>query len=347
MAGGLPGLLALSEAARGVIPVSDELSAAYAVRQVHLALRCQHACAHCFSSAPPRGPQMSLKGFSRLAREFGEAAQRVGKPYGFLFLGSATDPSSVEKYATYQDAWLAALPSFSPIRVYTHGWILEREQQRQEFDKFLDSLARGRDKVESVNLSMDGFSSLARTDWVRYRENMIENLIGVSKVLPRSRILLEFLFPPDYGLVSPRATLSYWKVLAKEADAQGSLESAFRHFIRGGTGLSDLSRDLFALVEPLGAAVGWTLKETLSRTRDDGVPMSFGRGRSLLENFPQQVKDAGLQSHRAKSWKRLDPVGELRGGIQLYPDGRCRLVDYDGYRLGAWLANGRRVIPYL
>lgn len=341
--------LAHAAEAAGIGFVGGVTGVAYAIRQVHIAIGCQHACSHCFSAAPRRGQQMQLDGFARLARELGDVAASTGKPYSFLFLGSATDPSSVEGYARYQDVWIDAMPAMSPVRIYTHGWVLVQSKQQTEFREFLVSLLRSREKIESINLSVDEFSEFARSDWQAYLRNIKANLRGLTSVLRPDQIIIEALYAPARLVAPPEATLEHWRnrldgaadPTEVERDMRATLEALRNRGKHGAT-----ARLTLAVME-LGDFLGWPLTTTLHRSRDDGTPMAFGRGARLLRDLPAEAKARGLEAHRKKSWKRLEPLGDLHGGIQIYPDGRARLLSYDGYVQGAWLNGREKVIPYL
>lgn len=344
---GFAGLESLASKLQGRCAVTGPEEAAYLVRQVHIAIGCQHSCSHCFSNAPLRGPQMSLTGFARLASELGRACESVGRPFGFLFLGSMTDPSSVKDYSLYQDIWFEAMPDFSPVRIYTHGWLLREREQRLAFTEFLDSLVRHQVKLESVNVSIDPFSRAARQDLRAYGLNLAENLRQLSDSIGREKLVLDILYGPARVSAPTELTIGYWRSLLTNGLSEGELPDIAATLHSGLQGPEGEVGEFTSLVLGIGAAAGWSLEETLLRSRDDGIPMPFGRGRSLLKSVSDEVRREGLEAHRRKALVRMDSVDGEYVGLQIMPDGRSRWIDYDGYIQGPWLAGGAKVIGYL
>jgi hypothetical protein len=345
----LPGLEALSaEYNRLTGATSTASSIAYRIRQVHIAVGCTHACLHCFASPPSRITDMAFGSFHQLAQELGTVAHATGRPYEFLFLGSATDPSMVRGFSEYLSAWVDALPANSKTRFYTHGWLLSAEEQRQELDAVLTVLSDRLNKIEMVNISFDTFSRLARTDWALYQANVAANLKALRTVLPMSHLRLHVLYPIVRHAVQGPSLVSYWREAAAR-DLMPPSEYEVYQSVDAATTSDDerACARLTKAVFSVGAAAGLSVRETAMMSRDAGFPMPAGRGNVLFRGASEGARAQGSDWYRRKALVRLEAEEGTYPGLLIFPDGRVRLIDYDGYREGPWLADGRVVIPYL
>jgi hypothetical protein len=279
---------------------------------------------------------MALDGFARLAGEFGAAARRTGKAYEFLFLGSATDPSSVPTFASYLSLWIGALPPWSPCRLYTHGWLLDDHRQQGEFDATQKVLADQIERIEMVNVSIDTYSRLARANPRAYVVNVATNIRKLVDAVGMKKLRLHLLYPVARPSAANGALL--WAVEPSLSVDQAC--SALECY----TEPSDRAcADFTAMVLRIGAAAGLSVEETICRSRDAGIPMAAGRGARLFRDVPESYKQEGLAWYRRKALPRL----ENTLGLQIYPNGTVRVIDYDGYRTGPWLLDGEKVVQYL
>lgn len=348
----MPGLEALSdEYTRLTGEASTAFTVAFAVRQVYIAEGCHHACRHCFASPPVRSTVMDFDGFRRLAAEFGHVATKTGRSFEFLFLGSATDPSAVPRFARFLHMWMAALPPHCLTRLYTHGWLLGQPGQRDELDALLDVLVGNLNRIEMINISVDAFSRLARSNWSEYVRNGSENLEAFLRVVPTTLLRLHVLYPISRytrGAVSNQALIVHWKEHL-EQDAQTDFAHILATINEAIRSEEDAAcAELTRAVLEMGHGAGLSVAETLLMARDAGIPMPAGRGRSLFLRSTAEVQSTGLDWYRRKALVRLTPTETgSYPGVHIFPDGRARIIDYDGYRLGPWLAEGRPVVQYL
>jgi len=279
---------------------------------------------------------MALDGFTRLASEFGTVAHRTGKAYEFLFLGSATDPSAVPHFATYLAIWIDALPTWSLSRLYTHGWLLDDPGQLAELDATQRVLADRVRQIEMVNVSVDSYSRLARTNPGAYAVNVAANIRRLVDAVGMQKLRLHVLYPVVRPLAAGAALL--WAV---KPDI--SVEQACSALERYSEPADRACAELTAMVLRIGAGAGFTVEETISRSRDAGIPMAAGRGARLFRDVPENHREEGLAWYRRKALPRLDNTL----GLQIYPNGTVQVVNYDGYRIGPWLDNGAKVVQYL
>ena len=309
---------------------------AYLIRQLHTTIGCHHGCTHCFASPPLRRTTMALSGFARLASEFGTVAYRTGRAYEFLFLGSATDPSAVPQFASYLEVWIDALPVWSLSRLYTHGWLLDDPRQQAELEATRRVLADRIGKVEMVNVSIDSYSRLARTNPGAYVVNVATNLRKLIEAVGMQKLRLHILYP----VVRPAAAT---ETLLWAIQPDLTMEQARNTLERFSQPADRTCAEVTAMVLRIGAAAGFTVEQTISRSRDAGLPMAAGRGTTLFRDFPDSHREEGLAWYRRKALPRLDTTM----GLQVYPNGTVQVVDYDGYRIGPWLDNGAKVVQYL
>jgi hypothetical protein len=279
---------------------------------------------------------MALDGFARLAGEFGTVARRTGKAYEFLFLGSATDPSAVPHFANYLALWIDALPPWSVSRLYTHGWLLDDTGQQSELDATRRVLADRIGQIEMVNVSIDTYCRLARVNREAYVVNVAANVRKLVDAVGMQKLRLHVLYPVVRPMAADSALL--WAV-----QPALSVAEACRELERYSEPADRACTEVTAMVLHIGAAAGFTVEETISRSRDAGMPMAVGRGARLFRDVPESHREEGLAWYRRKALPRLDNTL----GLQIYPNGTVQVVDYDGYRIGPWLDNGAKLVQYL
>jgi hypothetical protein len=333
----IAGLDAVAEAwerLAGEKVTTDEV--AYLVRQVHTTIGCQHGCTHCFASPPLQRTTMAVGGFARLADEFGEVARRTRQAYEFLFLGSATDPSSIPDFAVYLATWIDALPAWSPSRLYTHGWLVDDVGQQAELRATQRVLAQRVQRIEMVNVSIDTYSRLARDDPDAYVVNVAANVRALTDAVGIDKVRLHILYP--VARVSANAATLLWEVTPGQ-----SVRAACTALERYHEPADRACAALTVTVLRIGAAAGLSVEETVARSRDAGIPMPAGRGTRLFRGAPESAREEGLAWYRRKALPRVDDTV----GLQIYPNGTVQVVDYDGYRAGPWLDDGARVVGYL
>jgi len=309
---------------------------AYLIRQVHTTIGCHHGCTHCFASPPARRTTMSLRGFARLAEEFGTVARRTGMPYEFLFLGSATDPSSIPDFASYLATWIDALPPWSLTRFYTHGWLLDDPSQQAEFDATLRVLTDRVLQIEMVNVSIDTYSRLARTNIGSYVANVAVNIRKFVDVVGMQKLRMHILYPVMRPMAATETLLWAINPRLTVVEACSAVE-------RYSNPADQACSEVTVIALRIGAAAGFSVEETISRSRDAGMPMAVGRGARLFRDMPESFQEEGLAWYRRKALPRLSRTL----GFQIYPNGSVRVVDYDGYRIGPWLNDEAKVVPYL
>lgn len=280
---------------------------------------------------------MAIEGFSRLASEFGQVAYETGRPYEFLFLGSANDPSAVPCFAQYLAVWLDAMPAFSPIRFYTHGWLLSLSQQQQELSAVSAVLARRANSIEMINVSIDHYSALARSDITQYELNVAKNIRQLVATVGRSKLRLHIMYPIERHQAPESVLLATWAGCRISADEV--LTTLDKHTDPAEHGCATLT----ASVVRIGRAAGLTVAETIAQSRDAGLPMAAGRAIRLFRNMPNSARNEGLAWYRRKALPRLRETH----GLQVFPDGSVQVIDYDGYQRGPWLDKGARIVRYL
>jgi len=313
------------------------------IRQIHIGYGCLNLCEHCFASPPPVLAQMRFGSFRRLAGEVGEVARSSPEPYPFLFLGSASDPSMIAGFARYWEVWCAAMPASQDVRLYSHGWHLHHPSQREELDALLEVMARDSRSNLVVALSVDRFSVLARENWGRYVRNLAENFRDFGQALPPGRCLLHVTYPLSMARLPPEFAISFWRNKISRGRKVPSYPELGRRLPDPRTEEEKACLDLTLAVFAIGARAGLSSRETLKRVMDNFVPFPAGRATRLYAREDASLGSFARTRYRREALKRLADTE----GILVMPDGRARLVDYDGYRPRGWLGGGRRVIPYV
>lgn len=321
--------------------------AAYFIRQLHIGTGCLHQCSHCFAQSPTVLRQATLSSFRRLAAEIGIAVRRIGEPLPFLYFGASSDPSAIENFDCYLLTWVKSMPSWQSVKVFTHGWLLADANQRNEFTKVLKLFKRICDRVQTGALSVDSFSALARLDWSSYLSNVAENLRGFAQVLPLSALKLQVHFPLDRLRLTGPVTLQYWRdhvLRGEELPDDRNLTDRIESQVDEN---SQACARLTSAVFRIGVMAGLTTTETALIARDGGVPFASGRARTFFEGRPQDDADLALKIQREQTLRPLESFEYGSQGVVILPDGRARLVDCEGYRLGNWLNANAPVFSYM
>lgn len=327
----------------------DAVGAASRIRQIHVGTGCLHACIHCYANPSGQLRQASLTSFSRLAREMGTAARLRHEPFPLLFLGAESDPSMIADFAEYADTWVSEMPVFQRLKVFTHGWRLGFARQQREFRRFCELLSRKGERFQSVALSVDTFSVLARRDPSLYVANVAANLRGLRDVIGLGSLKLQVTYPLSRGqlLSTSRATLSYWRDLLRITRQFPDEPDVFRVLDTLDETAERECASLTRTVLEIGRAAGLRLDETVTLARDGDAPYAAGRAGRLYRGAPGALAERALEVQRKQTLYPLVERGLDTHGIVLYPDGRARLVNYEGYRVGSWLADGLPVLQYL
>lgn len=318
----------------------DPIVAASTIRQIHIATGCSFSCAHCFASPSQSLFQMDLDAFAPFAAEIRAASMASKSRAPFLFLGSETDPSMVQGYAHYLETWINSQMDISRVWIFTHGWQLCHVRQREEMNASVLVASQYLPYLGKVMLSVDAFSLPARRDWEQYLQNCGANLRLLLEALPIGKVGMEVLYPLEAPPQDSPERLSYWKV--KEPPSYDMIEDELSELRESPGTLLTLG------VITIGRHAGVPCRDFLGMIKDCGYPFNAGRARRFYSKGRNQY-----QASRALLRQRMDVLHPLEGfpsgfeGVMIYPDGRVRLVDYLGYRVGGWLNHGQPVITSL
>lgn len=315
----------------------DYLQASELIRQVHIATGCRNRCIHCFSNPDQTIVQMRLSSFERFAKELGDAARIRGKRVPFQFLGSETDPSMIKGYANYIKIWNETQPDFVPTTIFTHGWRLEDNNQRDEIEALFEVYKKYKHRIWNIYISYDAFSQFARNDWGKYLDNISENLRLLWAVFPHSRIKIEVYYPLESSNDYDTNRLGFWKS-NPEMKIQIPLSKPDGEDIA-----SNITYGLFWVCWNCGIDPN----SIISNVNDCGNPFMSGRAIHLYQNVSNEIHKRALLRQR---YKTLDPLEDFFSkfkGIMVYPDGCVRSINYWGYRPLAWINGGNRIVSYI
>ena len=315
----------------------------YFIRHVSIAIGCKNACAHCFSDAPLKVTQTSLPGFCKIINEIGYILKQTNEPLSFFHLGASNDPASIKNYYTYLETWRNAMPDFQTIKVFTHGWMLEEEDQAMEFENFLQVI----DKYENIKIviSFNEFSSQARKDWNLYVENVVENLTRIVNVVGKNRIRVEVFYTPHRKICKPHSTLQYWRnrvFLDKSISLNEMIgycnnsHDPCTNCLKVTTGILDVF-----LKSQLSAS------DLIDMTRDCDSIFPGGRGKQFFKKLPKEYIQMGLEIQEQRVLYSLKNYKHKYNGLIINPDGTASLVDYQGFVIGKSINGGKKVISYM
>lgn len=315
----------------------------YFIRHVSIALGCKNACTHCFSDAPLNVTQTSLLGFNKIINEIGYVLKQTNKPLSFFHLGASTDPASIKNYYTYLETWRKALPGFQPIKVFTHGWLLENESQSIEFDNFLSVI----DKYQNIKIviSFDEFSSLARRDWNHYVDNIAENLSRIVNVVGKKRIRVEVFYTPQRIICKPQRTLQYWRDRVLH-DKSISLNEMIEYCNDHPDSYTNCSKVTSGILKVFSKCK-FSAVDLIDMTRDCDSIFPGGRGKHFFKDLPQEYNQTGLKIQEQRVLYSLKDYKYKYNGLIINPDGTACLVDYHGFIIGESINSGNKVIPYM
>ena len=317
------------------------LDVVYFIRHVSIAIGCKNACLHCFSNSPLKITQTSQEGFQLLINEIGLVLRTTQKPLSFFHLGAATDPSSICNYYRYLLAWREAMPDFQVIKVFTHGWWLEIPAQQGEFWNFIKIL-----KMFSnikVIISFDCFSMHARENWSKYISNICENLRALVSSIGKDRVRLEVFYSPERSYCDKKYTLQYWRerihrdgpVTFDDIISQCMLEP------------DNKCANVTMGVAQVFSHSGLETIDLHQMTRDCECVFPSGRAKQLYNEYSNQDRINGLEVQRQRVLYSLENYEYKYDGIIINPNGSAQLVNYWGYRLGAYLNESNPVIQYM
>ena len=315
----------------------------YFIRHVSIAIGCKNACTHCFSDSPLNVTQTSLLGFKKFINEIGYILKQTNKPLSFFHLGASNDPASIKKYYTYLETWRKALPDFQPIKVFTHGWMLEDGSQAIEFNNFLNVI--GKYQNIKIVISFDEFSSLARKDWNHYVDNIAENLLRIVNAIGKDRIRVEVFYTPHRKICKPQSTLQYWRDSVLQ-DKSISLNEMIEYCNDQHDSFINCSKVTSGILTVFSKCK-FSASDLIDMTRDCDSIFPGGRGKQFFKNLPREYKQMGLEIQEQKVLYSLKDYKYKYHGLIIYPDGTACLVDYHGFAIGKYINSGKKAIPYM
>lgn len=310
------------------------------IRQLSIAYGCLNACSHCFSAAPKIIQQTDLTGFNMIIREIGLALNRMQSPLLFFHLGAATDPAYIENYASYLKSWANAFPSFQKIKIFTHGWQLDTVKGHKEFIDTLKTIVDTTHDIKFI-ISFDCFSNRASTNWESYIDNVCNNVQEIIKQLGKDSIRMEVFYPPSRINADPKTTLEYWRLYYSVVKTY-SYKYAFDI-------LSQYDDDDICARTTIGVLTilercGIPSNDLSTMTRDCEMIFNGGRAKSWFKEESESAIEKGYEIQKRRVLYSLDGYCFGNNGLVIYPDGRARIVNYEGFELGAWLNEGNQVL---
>jgi hypothetical protein len=333
----MPGLAALAHAYRVQTGHTCSPSRiAYGIRLLGIGHGCRNGCSHCFADPPSTIQQMELAPFLQFTTELTQAARMVGEPFPFLYFGAASDPAMVTGFHHYAAGWIDTVGEYSPFKLFTHGWQLTNSNQKTEFDSLCDALAFRISRIHKIAISVDQFSRMARRDWPSYLEMVGSNLCGLLKVLPLDSIRLEFTFPVERLDMQENNPVTQWLAQPSPTTQWANAKTA------EALPCARLIEGLFTI----GKIAGLDSACTLDLYRDAGIPFSAGRAKSMFSGRSYAERQYALDNQLNHSLPSIakSPFGTV--GISVMPTGHAHLVDLAGYRVGADLSGGQKIISY-
>lgn len=322
--------------------------AVHRIRQINVGKGCAHACDHCFASPSTHTQQMMLESFRRFADEIGVALRTSGRPLAFCYLGAETDIAVIRHAADYLRVWLDALPHWQPLKLYTHGWVLNSRDQMIEMEAVLALLAERVDRVSILGLSIDAFSAFAKTDFESYILNAAANLRAFHSFLPVAKLKLQVTYPVDRLDTCGPATLRYHTTLHREGADLGTAKAALDVICsRQQDDPQGVCARLTASVLEIGCRAGLSHSDTVAISHDNGPAFPAGRAiRFYRQRNETDIRRALTQQIRT-CLRPLNSHEHGFNGLIIDVDGSVPIVDYLGYRVYRRLLEGRRIIPYI
>lgn len=319
----------------------NPIELAYFIRQVGIAHGCRNACTHCFAESPYNIVQTELSGFAKVIKEIGFAVSKNGKPLKFFHLGASTDPAMVKDYVKYLAVWVNAMPSFQTVKIFSHGWDLSTKNGKTELTDIINLISTTNRDIRII-LSFDCFSISARSNWSKYLKNILYNINLILNFIPKNKLRIEVFYPPERKKAPNIALLEWWR-----DQAIGDIHYEWKDVLNMIQTNSDITevcaKTTFGLLKIFNEC-HLKFSDLIDMTRDCNMIFCAGRGTSFFKDKTSEYKEEGLNIQKKRVLYSLKDYEYGNNGIIVYPDGRIRFVDYEGFKLGVWINNGEPVI---
>ncbi len=317
------------------------------IRYINIAEGCLFSCSHCSVSPARTIKVMKLESFDRLAKEIGGALVNTNESLDFCYLGSETDLAVIPGAEKYVQLWFDALPARQKIKIYSHGWIMSKPEQRRSLEALIGLLESRQERLEVFAISVDLYNLYAKINQEGYFQNLTEMLAIISQRLDTEKLKLQIIYPMGRLGIEGPSCIKYYTDLYKSGQALPTWNEACKLLQ---SSKSPQEKTCAALTESVFSSAidsGFSFEAVMKISHDNYVPYSAGRATKLYAGKSQHEKGLALKHQERSCLKPLRAKPDEYLGLIIGAAGELQTVSNPGFKLGLKYGSESFGIPYI